>query len=119
MYSVDDMGDFNTGTLADFIKAYRDSLKAQRDSANKQLQQQRKNYFASIMGGANRRGMLYSNFPQRDKLRYDAESYMPNLAKVQSSYQTGLDNLRNNAVTLWNKIQSYKEQIADYDNDVI
>lgn len=99
-----------------FIKAYRDSLKAQRDSNIKQLQQQRKNYFASLMGAANRRGMMYSNFPQRDKINYNANSYDPALVKVQASYQTGLDTLRNNAVNLWNKIRSYEEATDDLNN---
>lgn len=119
MYSIDDMGDLSSGTLGDFIKAYRDSLKAQRDSNIKQLNQQRRNAQASLMGAANRRGTLYSNFPQRDKIRYDTDSYMPAYVKVQEGYQSGLDSLRANAVNLWNKIKTYKEAIADYDSDVV
>lgn len=113
---MDNWYDYQGNSISDYLKAYRDSLKAQRDAANKQLQQQRKNYFASIMGGANRRGMLFSNFPQRDKIKYDTETYMPAQIKVQNSYTTGLDSLRNNAVSLWNKIQSYNESISDLEN---
>lgn len=119
MYSIDDMGDLSSGTLGDFIKAYRDSLKAQRDSNIKQLNQQRRNAQVSLMGAANRRGTLYSNFPQRDKIRYDADSYMPAYIKVQEGYQSGINALRENATNLWNKIQSYKEMINDYNSDVI
>lgn len=113
---MDNWYDYQGNNISDFIKAYRDSLQAQRDSANKQLQQARKNYHVSLMGAANRRGMMYSNFPQRDKLRYDTETYNPALIKNQTSYQTGLDTLRNNAVNLWNKIQAYNESISDLDN---
>ena len=119
MYNVDDMGTLEAGQLSDFIKAYRQSLQAQRDSSLKQLQQQRRNAQASIMGGLNRRGALYSNFGQRSKLQYDANTYDPAVAKVNQSYTTGLDSLRNNAVNLWNKIQSYRESISDYQNDII
>lgn len=96
-----------------FIRNYRDALKAQRDSAEKQLQQQRRNNFASIMGGANRAGVLYSNLPERSKLQYNTQTYYPALTKIQTSYQTGLDSLRNNAINLWNQIRSYNEAIAD------
>ena len=113
---MDNWTDYQGNSISDFIKAYRDSLKSQRDSINKQLQQQRKNYFASVMGGANRRGMMFSNFPQRDKIRYDTETYMPSMVKVQNNYTSGLDSLRNNAVNLWNKIKSYDESINDLNN---
>lgn len=119
MYNVDNIGDLTSGTLSDFIRAYRDSLKAQRDSANKLLQQQRKNAQASIMSGANKMGMMYSNFPQRDKIRYDTETYMPAYVKNQTSYTTGLDSLRNNAINLWNTIKSYQESTEDYNTGVI
>ena len=108
--------DYQDNNINDFIKNYRESLLAQRDSNLKQLQQQRRNYMGSIMGAANRRGMLYSNFPQRDKINYDTNTYNPAVVKNQTSYQTGLDTLRNNAVTLWNKIQSYNESTNDLNN---
>ena len=113
---MDNWLDYQGNSITDFLRAYRDSLKAQKDANLKQLQQQRKNYFSSIMGGANRRGMMYSNFPQREKLRYDASTYMPSQVKAQQSYQTGLDTLRNNAINLWNKIQAYNENISDLNN---
>ena len=110
------MDNFYTLTGEDvneFFRNYRDALKAQRDSSAKQLQQQRRNDFATIMGGANRRGMLYSNFPQRSKIRYDAESYNPALIKIDNAYTTGLDSLRANMVNLWNQKKAYDEAIAD------
>ena len=110
---MDNWTDYQGNNISDFIRAYRDSLKAQRDSNLKQLQQQRKNYFASIMGGANRRGMMYSNFPQRDKINYDTQSFNPAMIKNQTTYQTGVDTLRNNAISLWNKVKSYNEAIDD------
>lgn len=110
---MDNWYDLQNNDMNAFIKAYRESLQAQRDSSIKQLNQARKNYHSSIMGGANRRGMLYSNFPQRDKLIYDTSVYDPAFTKVNTTYQTGLDTLRNNAISLWNKIKSYQEAIDD------
>lgn len=112
---MDNWYDYQGNDIDLFIKNYRDSLKAQRDSNLKQLQQNRRSYFTSIMGGANRRGMMYSNFPQRDKLKYDTGVFMPAMVKNQQSYQTGLDTLRNNAVNLWNKLKAYNEAISDLD----
>lgn len=99
--------------INDFITNYRDALQAQRDSANKQLEQQRRNYFTSIMGAANRRGMMYSNLPTRDKVVYNVQTYYPATVKVQNSYQTGLDSLRNNAINLWNQVKAYNEATQD------
>lgn len=113
---MDNWYDYQGNNIGDFIKAYRESLDAQRSSNLKQLEQGRKNYFSSIMGGANRRGMMYSNFPQRDKIRYDIGTYTPAVIKNQNTYQTGLDTLRNNAVDLWNKIKYYDEAISDLNN---
>jgi len=110
---MQDFYDYQNNDVNQFIRSYRNALKAQRDAANKQLQQQRRNYYTSLMGAANRRGMLYSNLPARDKIRYDTETYTPALIKTQNSYQTGLDNLRNNAVALWNQIKSYNEALSD------
>lgn len=112
---MDNWKDYQGNDINVFIKNYRDSLKAQRDSNLKQLQQNKRNYFASIMGAANRRGMMYSNFPQRDKIKYDVGTYMPAMVQNQQNYQTGLDALRNNAVNLWNKLKSYDEAISDLD----
>lgn len=110
---MDNWTDYQGNNISDFIKAYRESLGAQRDSTIKQLNQARRNYFSSIMGSANRKGMLYSNFPQRDKIIYDTTTYNPSLIKAQTTYQTGLDTLRNNAISLWNKIKSYDEALED------
>lgn len=105
--------DYQGNNLDEFIRNYRDALKAQRDSNIKQLEQQRRNNFATIMSGANKAGMLYSNFPERSKVIYNTDSYYPAVAKVQNSYQTGLDSLRTNAINLWNQIRSYNEATED------
>lgn len=110
---MDNWYDYQNNSITDYLRAYRNSLEAQRDANMKQLQQQRKNYFSSLMGAANRRGMMYSNLTARDKIRYDTDVYMPAQVKVQNSYMTGLDSLRNNAVSLWNKVQSLNEATND------
>lgn len=99
--------------LDPFIIAYRDSLQQQRDLANQQLEAQRRNDFTSIMSGANKVGMMYSNFPAREKIKYDTQTYQPNLIKVQQSYQTGLDKLRANTVKMANQLNSINRAIEE------
>lgn len=96
-----------------FISKYRDDLEHQRDLAFQNLDNTRRNDFANMMGAANTAGMMYSNFPQRAKKQYDTATYEPNQVKIQSTYQTGLDKLRSNVVSLSNKLKSINEAIAD------
>lgn len=99
--------------LDPFMQAYRDSLQQVYDSGLKQLNQQRLNDQTSIMSKANTRGMMFSNFPQRDKIQYDANTYNPALVNLRNSYQTGLDSLRTKGVDLANSIKKTQEAIAD------
>lgn len=110
---MDNWFDYQNNDINQFIRNYRESLQAQRDSAFKQLEQQRRNDYATIMSGANKAGMLYSNFPERSKIQYQTQTYVPSYTKIQSSYQTGLNSLRNNAIDLWNQIKAYREATED------
>lgn len=104
---------YDANQIKDFYQNYRDSLDRQYQTAMQSLDQQRKNAQATIMSGANKAGMLYSNFPARAKIQYDQQTYQPAQIKLQSSYQTGLDQLRNNILKYQNSIASIKESIAD------
>lgn len=95
-----------------FYQNYRDSLDRQYQASLQNLEQQRKNAQTSIMSGANKAGMLYSNFPARAKIQYDQETYQPAQIKLQSSYQTGLDQLRNNRLKYQNSIAEIQDSIA-------
>lgn len=99
-------------TVDEFYKNYRESLSALNEANKRSLEQQRRNAQASIMGAANKAGMMYSNFPARDKLRYDVGTYQPALVKNQQSYSTGLDTLRANAIKTANTIANLQDQIA-------
>ena len=99
--------------LKEFYQNYRDSLSRQYQTDVQNLDQQRKNDFASIMSGANKSGMLYSNFPERAKIQYDAGTYMPNLAKLNTTYTTGLSDLRNNILKYSNSIAEIQDAIAN------
>ena len=103
---------YTTDEVKNFYQNYRDSLDRQYQTAIQSLEQQRKNAQTSIMGGANKAGMLYSNFPARAKIRYDAESYQPAQIKLQNAYQTGLDTLRNNILKYQNSIAEIQDSIA-------
>lgn len=98
--------------VKDFYQNYRDSLDRQYQTAMQSLDQQRKNAQTSIMSGANKAGMLYSNFPARAKIQYDQQTYQPAQIKLQNSYQTGLDQLRNNILKYQNSIREIQDSIA-------
>lgn len=98
--------------IKDFYQNYRDSLDRQYQTALQSLEQQRKNAQTSIMSGANKAGMMYSNFPMRSKIQYDQNTYQPAQIKLQTSYQTGLNQLRNNILKYQNSIKDIQESIA-------
>ena len=100
-------------TVDPFINAYRNSLERQRDLSLQNLENQRRLDQRSIMAGANKAGMMYSNFPQRDKIKYDTQTYMPGQIKIQQGYQTGLQKLRENIINTSNQLQSINDAIAD------
>ena len=96
----------------DFYKNYRENLSRQNEVAKQNLWQQRRNAQASIMSGANKAGMMYSNFPERSKIQYDVGTYEPAVVKAQTTYQTGLDTLRNNILKYQNSIKEIQDSIA-------
>lgn len=102
---------YDANQIKDFYQNYRDSLDRQYQSALQSLEQQRKNAQATIMSGANKAGMMYSNFPTRSKIQYDQETYQPAQTKLHSTYQTGLDTLRNNIIKYQNSIKEIQENI--------
>lgn len=103
---------YDANQIKDFYQNYRDSLDRQYQSATQSLDQQRKNAQATIMSGANKAGMMYSNFPTRSKIQYDQETYQPAVIKLQNSYQTGLDALRSNILKYQNSIAEIQDSIA-------
>ena len=98
--------------IKSFYQNYRDSLDRQYQSATQSLDQQRKNDYATIMSGANKAGMMYSNFPQRSKIQYDMSNFQPTQIKLHNTYQTGLDKLRSNIASYQNSIADIQEAIA-------
>lgn len=112
MEDFDLIGPNGTDVNNEFLKAYRDSLKNQYDANVSSYKQQKRNADAQIMSAANKAGMMYSNFPQRSKIQTEAD-YLAGLSKLRSTYQTGLDKLRNNAVDAYNQIKAYEEAISD------
>lgn len=108
-----DIKDLQGNNLNDFVKNYRDSLDRSYAANNAQIEQQRRNDEASIMAAANRSGMMYSNFPERSKMQYEVKTYLPNREKNFTSYQTGLDKLRSNALNTYNNIKNIEDAIKD------
>lgn len=100
-------------TVDPFINAYRESLDRQKELAMQNLDAQRRKDYATIMGGANKAGMMYSNFPQRSKIQYDTQTYMPSQVKIQSTYQTGLQKLRENIINTSNQLKTINDAIAE------
>ena len=103
---------YDENEIKTFYQNYRDSLDRQYQASLQNLEQQRKNAQTSIMSGANKAGMLYSNFPARAKIQYDQETYQPAQIKLQNSYQTGLNQLQNNILKYQNSIREIQDSIA-------
>lgn len=104
---------YSDDQIQSFYQNYRDSLDRQLQTAQQNLEQQRRNQQQAIMSGANAAGMMYSNFPERAKIQFDTETYTPNVVKLQQTYQTGLDKLRSNIVNYQNSISQIQKAIAD------
>ena len=102
-----------TANVDEFIKTYRDSLANQYNTTLSSLQNNRRLEEANIMASANQKGMMYSNFPQRVKMQYLTSNYLPGMVEARNTYQTGLDKLRSNAVSVANEIKSIEDAIAD------
>lgn len=102
-----------SANIDEFIKAYRNSLTKQYDADRALIDNTRNLYESSIMANANARGMAYSNFPQRQKMQYQTETYMPNITRARNTYQTGIDKLRSTAVDVANEIKTIEQAIAD------
>lgn len=110
---MNDFVDLQGNNLNDWLTNYRNALKAQNDADIKALDTARENAQTSIMSNANRAGLLYSNFPQMNKLKYDTQTYYPSIIKAQQGYQTSLDKARQNAINLWNQNKTIQEAINE------
>ena len=51
--------------------------------------------------------------PKHYYLMVDTQTYLPNTIKVQQTYQTGLQKLRENTLNLANQLKSVNEAIAE------
>ena len=113
-----ELKDLKGNDINQFAKNYRKALENQYNAGVVALDQQRQNDFASIMGGANKAGMLYSNFPERSKIQYDTQTYAPARIKTFQNYQTGVDKLRSNVADLFNYNKTIEEAIADLNESI-
>lgn len=114
---MQDWTDLQGNNVNEFVTNYRKSLEEQRDAGEKQLDQQRKNAFTGLMTTANRKGLMYSNFPARQKINYDTQTYYPAIQKNQTTYQTALDTLRSNALKYYNNIEELKRSINELNSE--
>lgn len=101
-----------------YFRNLADAYRVQYDTQRNLLDTQRRQQQANIMSSANAAGMLYSNFPQRSQIQYDTNTYMPALTKLNTSYLTGLNDLRNKGTQLANQIITTQEAIADINKDI-
>lgn len=110
---INKLNGISSGDLGTFMQNYRQALEDQQTADINALNNQRNLDYTTIMNSANRRGLLHSNFPARDKLRYDVSSYDPQYIKLRQSYQTGIDKLYENAAKFFNQHKDIEEKIAD------
>lgn len=98
----------------EFIKNLRESLKQSYLTGMANLNNQRYLDHSALMNQANKAGVMFSNFPQRAKIQYDTNTYMPNQVKLRQGYQTGLDTIRENAINAANQVRYYQQMIDHY-----
>lgn len=96
-----------------FVENLRASLQDSYDASMANLENQKMLDNASIMSNANKAGVMYSNFPEREKIKYQTNTYIPAAIKNYQAYQTGLDSLRNNSLNILNTIRSTEKAIAE------
>lgn len=100
-----------------YLETYRKSLDDQYNAAQAALNQQRENDYTNIMSAANKSGALYSNFPERSKIQYETQTYMPTFQKNYTTYQTAKDKIRSNIADYQNQIDAINKAIADLNAD--
>lgn len=117
MYNTSDPTSFNP-LVADneFIQNLRQALTESYDAGMANLENQRTLDQNAIMNKANKAGMMYSNIPQRMKIQYDTQTYMPAQVNLRNSYQSGLDTLRQNGINTANQVAYYQQMIDHYNS---
>lgn len=117
MYNVNDPTSFNP-LAADntFVQNLRTALQESYDAGLQNLDNQRNLDQAKIMTNANKAGVMFSNIPQRMKIQYDTNTYMPAQVNLRNSYQTGLDTLRQNGINTANQVAYYQQLIDHYNS---
>lgn len=98
----------------EFMRNLRESLKGTYLTGTANLQNQRYLDHSTIMNQANKAGSLFSNVPQRAKIQYDTNTFMPGQVQLRNTYQTGLDTIRNNAINAANQVRYYQDMINHY-----
>lgn len=98
----------------EFVNNLRTALQEAYDADVAALENQRTLDHSAIMNQANKAGVMFSNIPERMKVQYDTNTYMPNLTKARQSYQTGLDALRQNGINAANQAWYYQQLIDHY-----
>lgn len=100
--------------INDFVKTYRETLDMEKDKALQNLENTRKLQHQSIMSNANKAGMMYSTFPERAKIQYNTGTYEPAVSKINQSYQTGVDKIRDSSASLYNSLAGLREQVDEF-----
>lgn len=98
----------------EFIQNLRTALTESYEAGMANLDNQRQLDQSAIMNKANKAGVMFSNIPQRMKIQYDTNTYMPTQVKLRNSYQTGLQSLRENAINMANQVNYYQQMIDHY-----
>lgn len=100
----------------EFVNNLRQALQQSYDAGIANLENQRFLDQSAIMNKANKAGVMFSNIPERMKIQYDTQTYMPTQTKLRQSYQTGLQSLRENATNAANQVKYYQQMIDHYNS---
>lgn len=89
-----------------------------RDNQINQLNQQRNIAHDQMAVGANASGLLFSNLPSTSQIKYDAQTYVPNVAKANQTYLTTMDKIIGKGQQYKQTFDKLNEAIMEANSDL-
>lgn len=89
-----------------------------RDNQINQLNQQRTIAHDQMAVGANASGLLFSNLPSTGQIKYDAQTYAPNVAKANQTYLTTMDKIIGKGQQYKQTFDKLNEAIMEANSDL-
>ncbi len=86
-----------------------------QQSQKKALEQTRRNQLAGTASALSSRGLLNSGTMPLKTVQYDTATFIPESTKIDQTYQTSIDTMRNNSAKLYNQLLQADNTITQLD----